>query len=461
MIGLVPNVDLGSDSELFAELLSVWSARRVMNLRRSRYFDGEQGLKDFGIAIPPQMRSVGAALGWTGKGTRAFTNRSRFEEFVTRDDQDDPFELSALLDENRFMLEFPAACVSSAMHGCSFLAVTKGDVGEPDVLVTARSAEESAVLWDPRKRRVSAALSVVDYEDGDPSGMVMYTPFFVHVLERVNGRWKVDSRAHPLGEVPVYPLVHGYELRRPLGHSRISRASMYFVDAALRTILRSEVSSEFYSAVEYWLFGADVESFIGNDKWSARMGSIKAMDVDALDETPELHRFNGASPAPHIEQMRMWANLFADEMDLEVKFADTANPSSAEAIFAAKETQIVAVQDQNRSWGYAASDAMRAAVRLRDGLEGSTSELNSLRAVFTDPKLVSPSARADTFSKFSANIPGFASTRTGLRMGGFAADQIDALQSELRRSSVSQLVEQLRSAQTPQPSSVLPVQVEQ
>ena len=456
MIGAVPDLGKGSpDSDALAQLWSVWVARRQMNIRRSRYFDGEQALKDFGVAIPPQMKEVGAALGWTGKGIRAFTNRSRFEEFATRTNTDDPFEVSEIIDQNRFQLEFPAACVSSAMHGCSFLAVTRGDVGEPEVLVTARSAEDSAVLWDKRKRAVSAALAVVDIENGSPSELIMYTAKHVYQISRRGSRWKIDKRAHSLGEVPVYPLVHGYELRRPLGHSRISRASMYFVDAALRTIMRSEVSSEFYSAVEYWLFGADVTDFIGGDKWNARMGSIKAMDTDPLGgEKPTLHRFNGASPQPHIEQMRMWANLFADEMDLEVKFADTANPSSAEAIFASKETQIVAVKDQNLAWGYGAADAMRAAIRLRDGLSEDTAEMAGLRAVFTDPELVSPSARADMFSKFSADIPGFSGTRTGLRMGGFTAERIDQLQGELRNARVNELVNRLRSGEIEQPEPV-------
>lgn len=455
-LDIFPRVDLGSDTDLFKELVTVWRDRQRVNRRRSRYFDGEQGLKDFGISIPPKMKNIGAALGWAGKGIRAFTNRSRFEEFATRTGANDPFSLSEIMDQNRFQLEFPAACISSSMHGCSFLAVTAGDqlAGEPEVLVSGRSAEDSAALWDARRRALRGALSILEYDAGEPTAMVMYTPEKVWILDKKRGKWVVKSKPHPLGEVPVYPLVHGYELRRPLGHSRISRSSMYFVDAALRTIMRSEVSSEFYSAVEYWLFGADVADFVGGDKWQTRLGSVKAMDVDQLSEKPDLHRFNGASPQPHIDQMRMWANLFADEMDLEVKFADTANPSSAEAIFASKETQIVAVKDQNLAWGYGAADAMRAAIRLRDSLDSDSAEMAGLKAVFTDPELVSPSARADMFSKFSADIPGFSATRTGLRMGGFTGERIDQLQAELRQSRVSELVNRLRSGELEQPEPV-------
>lgn len=437
----VPNIDLGADTATLRKLVSVWRDRYEMNVRRSRYHDGEQGLKDFGISIPPQVRSVRAALGWTAKGLNAFTNRSQFEAFTVSSGVDDPFGLSEVIEQNNFVTEFEAARVSSAMHGCSFLTVTRGDVGEPAAVVLARGAEDSAALWDRRTRRLSAFLSVVDYSDGRPVEFVMYTPEFVYEIVKKSGVWSYSRRAHLMGEVPAYPLVHGYELRRPLGHSRISRAAMYFVDAALRTIVRSEVSSEFYSAVEYWLFGADVTQFVGDNPWAARMGTVKALDVDNPEQKPELHRFTGASPQPHIDQMRMWANLFADEMDLEVKFADTSNPSSAEAIFAAKETQIVSVRSANRLWGRGATLAMRAAARILGAAEGD--ELLSLRAQFTDPAIVSPSARADAFSKLAADIDGFGSTQVGLEFAGLSRDQIERYQAERRRSQDRSMLQML------------------
>lgn len=442
----VPNIDLGADTVTLRKLVGVWRDRYEMNVRRSRYHDGEQGLKDFGISIPPQVRQVRAALGWTAKGLNAFTNRSQFEAFTVSSGVDDPFGLSEVIEQNNFVTEFEAARVSSAMHGCSFLTVTRGDVGEPAAVVLARSAEDSAALWDRRTRRLSAFLSVVDSVDGRPVEFVMYTPEYVYEIVKKSGVWSHTRKPHMMGEVPAYPLVHGYELRRPLGHSRISRAAMYFVDAALRTIVRSEVSSEFYSAVEYWLFGADVTQFVGDNPWTARMGTVKAMDIDNPEQKPELHRFTGASPQPHIEQMRMWANLFADEMDLEVKFADTSNPSSAEAIFAAKETQIVSVRSANRLWGRGATLAMRAAARILGASDGD--ELLSLRAQFTDPAIVSPSARADAFSKLASDIDGFGSTQVGLEVAGLSRDQIQRYQAEKKRgeatSRISQLVDAAR-----------------
>lgn len=449
-----PPVDLGADSSLLNELWAVWEAKRQRNLERSVYFDGEAALKDFGISLPPQMKTIGAALGWPAKGVHAVTDRSQFEGFVSRDGSDDPFQLGRILAENRFEIEFAAATVNSAVHGCSFLTVTQGDVqsGEPSELILPRSAEDSAALWDKRRRMLRGFMSIVDTDEAEqPTAVVVYTPLNVHTVTKVKstGRWAVQSVANPIRRVPVVPVVYGYELRRPLGHSRITTASMYYTDAALRTISRAEVSAEFYSAPEYWLFGADVSAFKGSDKWSAVMGRIKALEVDPDDpKNPVLHRFNGASPQPHTDQLRMWAALFADDQDLEVKFADSVNPSSADAIFAAKETLITTTKDANRLWGSAAVGAMQLAVMLRDGLTDVPEAMYSLRAQFTDPAIVSPSARADAFSKLATNIEGFGSSTVGMEYAGLTQEQIVRFVNEKRRaeagSRLTQLVEAAR-----------------
>ncbi|KKI20554.1 MULTISPECIES: phage portal protein [unclassified Leucobacter] len=456
-----PPVDLGPDTDLLGELLTVWQKRLTTNIKRSLYHDGEQALVDFGISLPPEMSNVVAALGWIGKGVRALTNRSQFEAFSTTNGADDPLGVDAIMFDNQFRTEFPAACVSSAMHGCSFITVSDGDIasGEPDVLMLARDAETSAAIWDRRRRSLKGFLSLTEIsEDGEPRAMVFYTWEWIYELWHTSSGWKYTQRRNPLGEVPAYPLVHGYELRRPLGHSRITKASMYFADAALRTIVRSEVSAELYAAPEYWLFGSNVRSFIGKNRWTALMGRIKALDVDHVggEENPDLHRFTGASPQPHTDQLRMFATQFADEMDLDVRYADSANPSSADAIFAAKETLITGTKDVNNLWGFGAARAMNAAIRLRDGLTENTEEMRTLRAQFTDPMLVSPSGRADAFSKLATNIDGFASTDVGLRYAGLTQDQIIQLKAELQRAGagdrIAQLVEATRAARADGPA---------
>ena len=454
MIATGADVSLNvSDAHLLAELIQVWENRRPRNVARSVYYDGEAALKDFGISLPPQMRSIEAALGWPAKGVHAVTDRSKFEAFVSPAGSEDPFDLEGIMYDNRFRAEFPQAKVSSAVHGCSFLTVTSGDVqsGEPEILVLARAAEDSAALWDRRRRAIRGFLSIVDTDmAGQPTVMIMQTPEKVVTLSKGTRSWTADMRRNPLGVVSVAPLVFKPELKRPFGHSRITRASMGFTDSALRTIVRAEVSAEFYSAPEYWLFGADVSAFQGSDKWTAVMGRIKALETDSnsAGDKPDLHRFAGASPQPHTDQLRMWANLFADDQDMEVKFADSSNPSSADAIFAAKETLITVTRDANEVWERGAVDAMTLAVRLRDGLDVVPDELRRLSAQSTDPAVVSPSAQADAFVKKASVMPQLANTEVGLEMAGFSREQIVRYLAEVRRneagSRLTQLVEAAR-----------------
>lgn len=437
-----------SDSELFDELRRTLEARRKRNLVRSVYFDGEAALKDFGISLPPQMRNIGAAIGLTAKGVRALTDRSQFETFVS------PSESLMGVDEiaadNEFAVEFPAAKVASAVHGVSFLSVSLGDVasGEPAVQVLTHSAEDASGIWDARKRELRGFLAVRERSSsGVPTKYLMHTPEKVVVLTRLDrvwgASWKAEFIPNPLGRVTVVPLVYGMQLKRPLGVSRITPASMGYVDSALRTIVRAEVSAEFYSVPEYWLFGADVSQFVGNDRWSAVMGRVKALDVDNPEQKPDMHRFTGASPQPHVDLLRMWMNLFADDQELDVKFADASNPASADAIFAAKESLITKTDEANRGWGMRAVKAMQYGVMLRDGIDYVPDELRAMSAQHTPAAIASPGARAAAFGQLAPHIDGFGTSEVGMEFAGLSRDQIVRFQAERRRGADRSMLQML------------------
>ncbi|MET0887905.1 MAG: phage portal protein, partial [Mycetocola sp.] len=367
--------------------------------------------------------------------------------FVSGVGSEDTFGLAQVLDENDFVSEFQLAKKSSAIHACSFLTVSSGDVqsGEPDVLILPRAADSAGALWDKRRRAIRGFLSIVEMGDTGPTEMVMYTWERAYLMTKASGRWVTTWVPHALGEVPVARLPFAPELNRPFGHSRISRTAMGLTDAAVRTVLRAEVSAEFYAADKYWLFGADVTKFVGDDKWSALMGRMNAIDQEVGEEI-RVQRFSGASPQPHTDQLRMLKSQFADDQNLPESWADASNPSSADAIYAAKEDLIMETRDQNRIWGRGAVKAMQLAVRLRDGVDAVPDELRTLQAQFTDPAIVSPSARADAFSKLATNIEGFGATEVGMEYAGLDRGQIARLQAERRRSQVGSLVESLRAS---------------
>lgn len=435
------------DRALFRRLYETWQSKRYRNLLRTVYYEGKNALRDFGIAVPPQMQSAYTPLQWIAKGVHAVTRRSVFEGFVASSGSADPFDMAGILADNHFHEEFPAAVTSSAVHACSFLTVTEGDTsaGEPDVLIIPRAADASAAVWDKRRRRLGGFLSILDTNDSGPTEILFYTPDTVYSASREASEWKTTSIPNRLGEVPVARLAYLPELNRPFGHSRITRTAMGLTDAAVRTLLRAEVSAEFYSADKYWLFGADVTKFIGDDKWSALMGRMNAIDTDGDDDSVKIQRFAGSSPQPHAEQMRMIQAMFADDQNLDVKYSDASNPSSADAIYAAKEDLIIDVRDANRVWGRGAVKAFQLAVQLRDGV-GMTDELRSLTAQFTDPAIVSPSARADAFSKLSTNIEGFGNSPVGMKYAGLPLEDITQFLAWKQEQAASDRISQLIQA---------------
>lgn len=434
----VPNVPVDeSDRDLFGRLFNTWTQKRRRNLLRTVYYEGKNALKDFGISVPPQMQRAFTPLQEIAKGVHAMTDRSQFEGFVTSSGSDDPFGLAGTLYENEFEAEFPMAITSSAIHACSFLTVSTGDAssGEPEYVLTARSAETSAAVWDSVRRTLAGFLAIMATDETGPIEMVMFTPERVYSIAKVAGKWQAPYIRNPLGEVSAVRLPLQPRLLRPFGVSRITRTAMGLTDAMLRTMLRAEVSAEFYSADKYWLFGADVTKFVGDDKWSAVMGRMNAVDVDtAAGDKVDIQRFSGSSPQPHIELMRMFKGEFAEDQQLEVKWADASNPSSADAIYAAKEELIMKTRSANRTWGANAAKAMAMIVKLRDGRDSSSEELRSLTARFTDPAIVSPSSRADAFSKLSASIPGFGTSEVGMEFAGLSREQINRFKAEQQRA---------------------------
>lgn len=443
------------DTDMLGRLLRVWEDKRPRNVLRSVYYDGKQAFKDFGISVPDQLRDIDQTLEWPAKGVSALVDRSNLEGFIAPGMTDDPFDIEGILADNNFYAEFPQASQSAAIHACSFLSVSQGDVqaGEPEILILPRAADASAGLWNNRRRGMTGFLSVVDTDDvGRPTELVMYLPEKTVTLLVRDNRIMVDSRPNPLGEVSVAPLVHNPDLKRPFGKSRITRSAMYYTDAALRTITRSEVHAEAFAGPQYWILGASAKSVMGNDRYKAVMGRVFGMTENKdTGDVPDVKRFETGSPQPHAEHLRMWATLFAGDQGLSVSSLGVVqdNPSSAEAIYAAKEDLIIDARKFNKSLGNGAAKALRLAVRLRDGSEPD--ELRRLSAMFTDPSMTSPTAAADAFVKRASAIPGFAESDVGLESAGLTREQIARFRDDQRRSTVSSFMD--RIAQLPGPTS--------
>lgn len=436
-----------SEQDTLDRLLVQLDAKAGRNRLRAQYYDGKYPLKDLGISTPPTLRRMNTVLGWPAKAVDVLNRRCVLDGFSLPTGDVDAWGIPDLLVANNFDSEMSQAGVSSLIHSVAWLITTRGDTasGEPPVVITARDAMSGTGLWDPRRRTLSAFLSIIDRDQaGDITEMVMYLPTSHVSMTKTDTRgWSVARETHSLNRVPVEPYIYRPRLGRPFGSSRISRAVMSLTDMALRTIVRSEISAEFYSAPQRYLLGADEKAFVGPDgaptsQWKAIMGRVWAIDRDEEGNLPQVGQFTQMSQQPHMDQLRALAQLFAGETSIPISslgISTDSNPTSAEAYRASRDDLIQEAEGATTEWGPTLPRTIRTAIQIRDRLDEPPAELLGLRPRWRDPSTPSQAAAADAFAKLVAVIPELANTPSGLARAGLSADEITEVLASRRRST--------------------------
>lgn len=442
-----------TDAELdvIRRLVAKWHAKYPRNVLRSTYYDGKMPLRPTGNIPPEAFARIRAVLGWPEKAVSGLAQRQIFDGFVVPGQEQDPFELTDILDQNRFDLELPQAITSALKHSCSFITTAKGDTqsGEPAVQIMARSAEWSAGIWDRRRRTVSAYLAVADVDDqGRPSAMDVYLPDVILMCSRrPSGSWVVDRRPNALGEVLAEPLTYDPQLDRPFGRSRITRAVMSITDKALMTVVRTEIGADFYAAPRMLALGVAADAF-SRGKWNAAIDRWFAITRDENGDLPEVSQLPQMTMQPLSELYRTYASQMAGETGLPISSLGIVqdNPPSAEALYAAEKDLIVAARASNRVFGASLRQVARRAVMLRDGRDANTEELRRIQASWVNPAFTSPITSAQALQALSGVFPWLGDTEDALRYAGFTSPEITRLLADKRRAQGGATIASLSAA---------------
>lgn len=446
------------------------------NLLRRRYYDGHNRLKDLGISIPPTLTDLEVVVGWPAKAVDSMSRRTILEGFQSASANADDLGVSEIWDGNRLDSEAPASHTSSLMHSVSFVSTTAGDVlaGQPAAIIRARSAEWAAAEWDPVMRCLSAAVLVlaVDPLTREATEVEFHVPGVAYSIRVVEGRWQtVNVSTYRSWEpgVPIEPLPYRSALDRPFGRSRISRGVMYFTDAAVRTMLRTEVGAEFYNAPQRYALGADEDAFkdkAGNlvPAWQVMLGRLLTLSRDEEGELPTVGQFAQQSMQPNIEQLRSIATMFAAETSLPVGSLGIVqdNPSSAEAITAANEELGIEIEHWRRtSLSPGWRRVMKRALVIANHQGGAVPTATELRAYGSVvPQWGSWSAPSEA-SQAQASlarvqaIPRLAETDVELeRM--YTRDEVDRIKAQWARSASRANLAALAPPPAPAPAPPTP-----
>lgn len=361
----------------------------------------------------------------------------------------DVFGLDELADMNALELAIPQAVVSAYTHGCAFLTLT-GDPDTGDLLVTPRSAEWSAAIWDGRRNRLAAALTINDATSkGRITAFNVFLPGVVYQIARdPYGGWIAERCETFWPEPTVVPLISDPQLSKPLGCSRITRPVMALTDMGFRTLVRMEASAEFYAVPKLWFLGMDEDAFSA-DTWSSLVSSINAISKDEDRDSPLLQQISQASMQPHSDMLKTIALVVASDTDLPIDSLGIAldNPSSAEAMAAAERKLTRRADRQNRLFGMQLTKLARMAVCLGDGLTEPSDELRQVWPAWAPTREISDGARADAYVKISQVNQSYAASEVGLRRLGLDGGEIRSLRSQQSRDRGRETLDMiLRSA---------------
>jgi hypothetical protein len=436
------------------KLVQRLGSKQIRNTIRSKYYDAKQTVRHLGIAIPPHLQSIETVIGWPAKAVDDLEQRIDFDGFVIPGATWSDFGLDVIWSENQLALEASQAHASALKYAVSFVAVLAGDkaAGEPEVIVRPLSAMSSTAIWDPLRRRVEAALSVTAADGHGVREFILYTDDRIITVSRDYSGWMVDARAHNLKRAPVAVLPFKPNLESPYGKSRISRAVMSITDRAVRTLLRMEVSAEFYSAPQRYVLGAKESAFQDADGnlrtgWEAIIGKLLVAEADPDgDKLPQVGQFPQMTMEPHMGMVRSDAAMFSGETGIPVDTLGIIhdNPSSAQGVMARYQPLIKTAERAQVPFGIGWVDAAKLAVQVRDGLSEPPDALRLMQASFRPAHLTTIGEASDAMLKQITAIPWIGDSTVALERLGYTQTEIERLLADKQRGQVTSLVGALR-----------------
>lgn len=353
---------------LFGRMAGELHQFQARNTRQWKYYDGEIGVKNMGIAIPPSLHNIEADLGWPEIVVDSLAERLEWLGWRTPDESGDG--LDRVFDQNQLQVEVSKAILDSLVTGVGFLAVSRGDVaaGEPEVLVDAVSSSAATYVWDERRNRMAMGYVLRSDHAGNPLE-TLYLPDETISTRIVDGDKDVSRSKHGLGKCTLIALPNRARTEATRGRSEISRPIRYLTDNGIRTLLEMEYNREFYTTPQRYLLNVAPEQLGMSEEpskeelvqlgWQVALNKALVVPpaedgyADTKSSSPVAGQFSSAPPTPYIEQLRALAQLVSAQSGVPATYLGfvTDNPASADAIRAMESRLVKKAELRQLSFG--------------------------------------------------------------------------------------------------------------
>ena len=375
---------------------------RFIKNKGLKFYEMKNIARDMGIATPPSLQWLQAVLGWNAKAVDSIADRLEFRGF-----RDDNFDMTGIFRMNNPDILYDSATLSALISSCCFIYISKGEDDFPRLQVI--DGANATGIINPITNLLTEGYAVLERDD---YGKATVEAYFVEGWTVIYRNGIPDQLFEENVPAPLLvPIIFRPDAKRAFGHSRISRACMSITESAMRTLKRSEITAEFYSFPQKYVVGLDPDAE-QMDKWKATVSSLLQFDKDEDGDSPTLGQFQQQSMAPHLDQLKMFAALFAGETGLtldDLGFA-TENPASQEAIKASHENLRLTARKAQRAFGSGFLNAGYLAACLRDDYQYYRNQVYMTMPIWEpvfEPDAAMLSNIGDGAIKINQAVPGY------------------------------------------------------
>ncbi len=388
---------------------------------RYRYYEMKNFVPEISNMLPASFRNVARSLGWCAKAVDSLADRLSFLEF-----SNDGGNLTEIFRLNNQDILTDSAVSSALISACSFIFIELDENGFPRLQVIDGANATGEI--DPVTMLLTEGYAVLE-RDARTDKPILEGYFLPNVTYYFrNGALDESLTLHHKAPFPLLvPIVNRPDAKRPFGHSRISRSCMDCVQTVIRTLRRSEVSSEFYSVPQKYILGLSGEAEEKFDKEKATISSLLYFGKDEEGDKPTMGQFQIQSMTPFVDQMKMLASVFAGETGLtldDLGFS-TDNPASSEAIKASHENLRLTAWKAQQTFATGFLNAGFLSACLRDNYTYQRSAFAGTQAEWMpifEPDASALGGIGDAILKINQASPDFMGARNIRALTGLSSD---------------------------------------
>lgn len=408
--------------------------------------------------VPNRYKSMQLGCPWPAIAVNSVVERSQFDGYVLKDKDSATANLIREISERtNIQLGYQAALVDAQVTGVSFACVVMDDDG---AAVRWHTAKTAAGLWSWRKNQLECGFAIVDrmpkksapsgkeYQDTVPSAVDFYVEDGIWEITRdTENWWSAEFKPQAMGACQMLAIPYQPDGTHPLGRSRFTRPMRSIVQEYMSNALNLHVATEFTAIGQKWATGLSDEQFtaLSQNKWKfAADTAVLVTDNPATGSNPQFGSFTQQSMEPILSVKRSLAMDFAAASSIPISelLTQDSNPTSAEALAAAKDKLISLVESVNvRNKAILKRiGLMLLAIEQGKALDALTDEERGIMVHMREPSTPTAAAMADSALKMSQVIEGFGKTDVCLERMNFDESERARIDAQTREAQALQLL---------------------